>query len=122
MEGDSVIILPSIMKYSLLSLWITVLLSCTQKNPVDESNTYKDSKGVKYCSIHKIPLIETDGYWTGTPVPCISFDEEFIKYSTKFPNHMGATQSLTHSSFTPEECKFKYCIKCQAKLDKALED
>ena len=84
------------------------------------NETYRDDRDILHCSIHKAPLTEIHGYWTGRPIPMISPTEEYIRYAGDYPNSIGLAESLSYSEFTPERHWFRYCKECQSGLKRAL--
>lgn len=73
-----------------------------------------------YCEIHNTPLIESDGYWTGEPVPMIRLTPAYIKHASSFPHRIRLSESLKKSDFTPHPHKVRYCKECEMGLKNAL--
>lgn len=84
------------------------------------NETYRDDRDILHCSVHKVPLTEVHGYWTGKPIPMISPTEEYIRYAGDYPNNIGLAESLSYSEFKPERHWFRYCKHCQSGLKRAL--
>ena len=105
-----------------LAIVVVTLASCSNHQRDGSGATYTDDIGQEFCSVHREPLFERDGFWTGDPVPTIQPSEKYLKVADKFPNHIGQTESLGWSEFTPVPRKIKYCRSCEDGLEKALDE
>ncbi len=95
--------------------------SCTprEKASPQEASTYNSSTGEVMCKIHNIPIMNSDGFRTDGSAMW-SPTEEYVKYSSRYPNHIPFGSGLSKTKYRPEPKTFRFCPECQNKFEASI--